>query len=61
MLSANTAFSTNLFNESTVFTVANQTNTADSSILWSGAYLDDPRWNVPLSETGVSHFDENYK
>ena len=61
LLSANTAFSTNLFNESTVFAVANQTNTVDSSILWSGAYLADPRWNLRLSETGVSHFDANNK
>jgi FtsP/CotA-like multicopper oxidase with cupredoxin domain len=61
LMSANTAFSTNLFNESTVFVVANQTNTVDSSVLWSGAYLADPRWNLRLSETGVSHFDLNNK
>jgi hypothetical protein len=59
LMSANTAFSTNLFNEPTVFAVANQTKAVDSSILWSGAYLADPRWNLRLSESGVSHFDLN--
>ncbi len=53
------AFSSNLFNESTVFFVTNQTVAKDSSVLWSGAYSADPRWNVSLTEGGVSHFDFN--
>jgi FtsP/CotA-like multicopper oxidase with cupredoxin domain len=59
LLSANAAFSTNLFNASTVFAVTNQTNTTASSVLWSGAYLTDPRWDLRLSDGGVSNFDFN--
>ncbi len=62
LLGTNTAFSTSLFNESTVFVVSNQTNaTQSSSVGWSGAYLADPRWNLRLSEAGVSNFDFNNK
>lgn len=62
LLGSNAAFSTNLFNESTVFVVANQSATQQqSSIVWSGAYLADPRFNLRLSEAGVSNFDLNNK
>jgi FtsP/CotA-like multicopper oxidase with cupredoxin domain len=61
LVGSNTSFSSSLLNESTVFAVTNQTNTADSSVMWSGAYLSDPRWNLRLTETGVSHFDFNNK
>ncbi len=60
LLGANPAFSTNLFNESTVFVVSNQSNgTQASSVAWSGAYLSNPRWNLRLSEKGVTNFDFN--
>ena len=58
----NAAFSTKLLNESTTFVVSNQANgTQSSSVAWSGAYLSDPRWNLRLSESGVTNFDFNNK
>jgi FtsP/CotA-like multicopper oxidase with cupredoxin domain len=62
LLSSNAKFSSDLFNESTVFVVSNQSNSSQSSsIAWSGPYLSDPRWNLRLSEAGVSNFDFNNK
>ena len=62
LIGSNGAFSAKLFNESTVFVVTNQSaTTQSSSIAWSGAYLADPRWNLRLSELGVSNFDFNNK
>ena len=53
LVGSNAAFSTNLFNASTVFVVSNQANgTQSSSVAWSGAYFSDPRWNLRLSEAG---------
>ena len=57
LVGANTSFSKNLFNESTVFFVSNQTTNADATLAFSGAVGGDPRWNFRLSEGGVSHFD----
>ena len=61
LLGANVAFSSNLFNESTVFFVTNQTGTADSSVAFSGVAQGDPRWSLRLLEQGASHFDFNNK
>jgi hypothetical protein len=51
LVGTNAAFSTSLFNASTVFVVSNHpTPRKASSVGWSGAYLSDPRWNLRLSE-----------
>lgn len=60
LVGSNASFSSNLFNESTVFVVSNQANsTQSSSVAWAGAYYSSPRWNLRLSENGVSNFDFN--
>ena len=62
LVGSNAAFSTNLFNESTVFVVSNQANSTQSSMVAStGAYSVNPRWNLRLSDTGVTNFDFNLK
>ncbi len=61
LVGANAAFSTNLYNESTVFMVTNQTGTADSAVAFSGVAGGDPRWSLRLLEQGASHFDFNNK
>jgi len=58
LMTNNGAFSTNLFNESTVFVVTNQANsTQDSSVMFSGLYNTDPHWGLRLSEGGATRFD----
>ncbi len=51
LVGSNSAFSQNLFNESTVFIVSNQ-NAAkqDASVLWTGCFFCNPRWTLRLSE-----------
>ena len=56
--SNNTAFSSDLFNESTVFVVTSQSAAATSgNVLWSGAYPGGPDYSLRLSDGGVTHFD----
>jgi suppressor of ftsI len=58
LVGLNTSFSKNLFNESSVFIVSNQSNaTQASSLLWTGPYKNNPRWDLRLSESGNTHFD----
>ncbi len=58
LVTNNTALSKSLFNESTVFIVSNQSNaTQASSLLWTGPYLSNPRYDLRLSESGNTHFD----
>ena len=60
LVGKNAAFSQNLFNEASVFLVTNQSAAAQTSTLvWSGPYFSNPRFNVRLAESGVSHFDVN--
>ena len=54
----NLAFSNALFNESSVFVVTNQSAAATSgSVLWSGAYPNDPSYSLQLSNGSVTDFD----
>ena len=60
IISNNTSLSKSLFNESTVLIVSNQSNaTQASSLLWTGPYQSNPRWDLRLSESGTTHFDFN--
>jgi len=59
LVGANTAFSTNLFNESSVFVVSSEANGAGSgSVAWSGNGAN-AHWTLRLSQTGASDFDFN--
>lgn len=60
LVGGSNSFSKNVFNESTVFVVSNQSDaTQSSSVAWTGAFLDNPRWNLRLSENGSTTFDFN--
>ncbi len=54
----NAAFSSKLFNESSVFVVTSQANaTQDSAVLFSGLYDANPLWDLKLQEGGATRFD----
>ena len=61
LVGSNASFSTYLFNESTVFAVTNKTvDGTTGSLVWSGAYNSNPRWNLQLSPNGeVFDFNQN--
>jgi FtsP/CotA-like multicopper oxidase with cupredoxin domain len=61
LTSNNAAFSSALFNHSTVFAVTNQFNATQSSSVLSAGYLGttSPLYDLRLSDGGVSHFDFN--
>jgi FtsP/CotA-like multicopper oxidase with cupredoxin domain len=62
LTSSNGAFSSNLFNQSTVFAVTNQSSQVQhSSVLYSGVYDTDPHWGLILSEGGAARFDLDNK
>jgi FtsP/CotA-like multicopper oxidase with cupredoxin domain len=55
---SNAAFSSYLFNASTVFVVTNQSNeTQDSNVLYSGVYDANPHWGLRLSEGNATRYD----
>jgi suppressor of ftsI len=59
-LASNNTLSSDLFNESTVFVVTNQSASATSgNLLWSGAYPSGSDFSLRLSDGGVTHFDFN--
>jgi FtsP/CotA-like multicopper oxidase with cupredoxin domain len=56
--SNNASFSSDLFNESTVLVVTNQSVSATSgNVLWSGSYPSGPAYSLRLSDGGVTRFD----